>query len=423
MSNDSLWFSRLNLDNPYGIESYVLAILLAILVSVVSYPLVNVLDIANIIMLFLLEVFLCALWLGQGPSLVAALASVLLFDFFFVPPQFALLTTSVEHIVTLIVMLLIALLTGQITATLLAKNQALHLSEELTNSLYRMARELAGTVDKPQVETIAEHYPHNPVTESLLEIARERLHYADIAQVNRLQVESERLRASILSSLSHDLRTPLTALVGLTETLKAGGEQLSQPVQQEMLEAVHEQSVHLADMVTNLLDLARLSAGKLSLRTEWHSMLEVVGSALRLLNSLLPPERVQINIPANFPLLLFDAVLIERVVGNLLENAAKHTPTDTLISIHAHIVEDHAEICIADHGAGFPPHMLLAADARPPTTGLGLVICEAIIKAHQGSLHLEQHASGGACIRFTLPLGIPPVLENDPEEEFPDYGQ
>lgn len=139
MSNDSLWFSRLNLDNPYGIESYVLAILLAILVSVVSYPLVNVLDIANIIMLFLLEVFLCALWLGQGPSLVAALASVLLFDFFFVPPQFALLTTSVEHIVTLIVMLLIALLTGQITATLLAKNQALHLSEELTNSLYRLS--------------------------------------------------------------------------------------------------------------------------------------------------------------------------------------------------------------------------------------------------------------------------------------------
>ena len=424
MSVSSIGFLRLNMDGRHGLDSYVLGLLLPVLVCVIAYPLVNLLDSANIVMLFLLEVFLCALWLGQMPSLVAAFASVLLFDFFFVPPQFALLTTSIEHIVTLVVMLVVALLTGQLTAVLLSQNRALQLSEERTSALYRMARELTGAVDQQQIRDIAAGYPTTPAADSLMAIAGERLHYAEMAQVQYVQIETERLRASILSSLSHDLRTPLTALVGLTETLNVQSGQLPPPVQRDMVEAVHEQSVRLADMVTKLLDLARLSAGKLTLNKEWQSLEEVTGSALSLLKPLLLQhhQQVQVSIPPEFPLLAFDAVLIERVIGNLLENAAKHCPDHTLIRVSVRIVGDGAELCVADNGSGFPAHVLLMnTHQTTAVSGLGLAICAEIIKAHQGQLRLETGENGGARACLTLPLGIPPLMEDEPEEELLSY--
>lgn len=424
MSVSSIGFLRLNMDAPHGLDSYVLGLLLPVLVCVIAYPLVNLLDSANIVMLFLLEVFSCALWLGQMPSLVAAFASVLLFDFFFVPPQFALLTTSIEHIVTLVVMLVVALLTGQLTAVLLSQNRALQLSEERTSALYRMARELTGAVDQQQIRDIAAGYPTTPAADSLMSIAGERLHYAEMAQIQYVQIETERLRASILSSLSHDLRTPLTALVGLTETLNVQSGQLPTPVQRDMVEAVHEQAVRLADMVIKLLDLARLSAGKLTLNKEWQSLEEVIGSALSLLKPLLLQhhQQVQISIPPDFPLLAFDAVLIERVIGNLLENAAKHCPDHTLICVSARIVADSAELCVADNGSGFPPHVLLMnTHQTSAVSGLGLAICAEIIKAHQGQLRLETGEDGGARACLMLPLGIPPLMEDEPEEELLSY--
>lgn len=420
MSVSSIGFLRLNMDDPHGLDSYLLALLLPVLVCVISYPLVSLLDSVNIVMLFLLEVFLCALWLGQGPSLLAAFTSVLLFDFFFVPPQFALLTTSIEHIVTLVVMLVVALWTGQLAAALLSQNRALQLSEEHTRALYSMAKELTGAVDWQQMHDIAAHYPSTPGTDSLMAIASERLHYAEMVQANHVQIETERLRASILSSLSHDLRTPLTALVGLTETLNVKGGQLPPIVQRDMVEAVHEQAVRLADMVTKLLDLARLSAGKLTLNKEWQSLEEVTGSALNMLKPLLLQhhQQVQVSIPPDFPLLTFDAVLMERVIGNLLENAAKFSPDNSLIHVSARITEAYAEMCIIDNGPGFPPQVLLMNTSNAPViTGLGLAICAEILKAHQGQLRLESHAGGGACACFTLPFGIPPLMEDEPEEE------
>jgi K+-sensing histidine kinase KdpD len=423
-------FSRLSLQpvSSGGVKAYVLACVATLLVGALTFPFREEIGNANVIMLFLLEVFLCALWLGQKPSLLAALLAVFLFDFFFVPPQYALLTNSLKYSVMLVVMLLIALLAGQMAARLLAQNRELQASEERTRALYRMARELAGAANPQQVEEIAARYPAHSATGSLLEIARQRLHYAGLAQASHVQVEAERLRASILASLSHDLRTPLAVLVGLTETLNVQGGQLPLMVQRNMLEAVHEQAVRLADMVTKLLDLARLSAGKLTLNKEWQSLEEVTGSALGLLKPLLSQrhQHVQIMIPPDFPLLEFDAVLIERVIGNLLENAVKHCPDHSFIRVSAHLAGDCADLCIADNGPGFPPHVLLMNTADTPagkrdatlvSTGLGLAICAEILKAHQGQLRLEPCPGGGACACFTLPLGIPPFMEGEPEEE------
>ena len=411
-------FLRLQPGSLSGAKAYVLASLATILVAALTFPFHEEMDNANVVMLFLLEVFLCALWLGQKPSLLAALLAVFLFDFFFVPPKYALLTNSLKYSVMLVVMLLIALLTGQMAGRLLAQNRELQASEERTRALYRMARELAGASSPVQVDEIAARYPVNAATGSLLAIARQRLHYAGMAQASHVQMESERLRNSILSSLSHDLRTPLTSLVGLTEILNLQGQNLSS-VQQDMVEALHEQAVRLADMVTKLLDLARLSVGKLILNKEWQSLEEVSGSALSLLKPLLLQrhQQVKITIPPDFPLLEFDAVLIERVMGNLLENSAKHCPEHSLIRVNARIAGECAELCIADNGVGFPQHVLLMDTSPMPVTGLGLAICKEILKAHQGQLRLETGAEGGACACFTLPLGIPPLMDDEPEED------
>lgn len=417
MNLNSLRFLPIQAGHASGIKAYAIACFATLLLGVLTFPFHDDMGNANVVMLFLLEVFLCALWLGQKPSLLAALLAVFLFDFFFVPPKYALLTNSLKYIVMLVVMLLVALLTSQLAARLLAQNRELQISEERTRSLYSMARELAGASSPQQADEIAARYPRNPAVESLLEIARQRLHYAEMAQVSHVQAESERLRNSILSSLSHDLRTPLTALVGLTETLHLQGGVLSS-AQQETVDAVHEQSMRLAGMVTKLLDLARLSAGKFPLHKEWQSLLDVTGAALDLLEPVLAQRQINVHIPADFPLLEFDAVLLERVIGNLLENAAKYTPAGTAIDIDACIENSQAKVCISDCGQGWPANTPISGLGMTSRKGLGLTICEAILKAHGGSLILGQRANGGACACFTLPMGNPPSMEDELEEAF-----
>jgi two-component system sensor histidine kinase KdpD len=256
---------------------------------------------------------------------------------------------------------------------------------------------------------------------SLTAIAIERLHYVDVAQTTQLDIVSERLRSSILSALSHDLRTPLTALVGLADSLFLVKPALPAPAL-ETAQAMHEQAARLAGLVGNLLDMARLNAGNVTLRREWQPLEEVIGASIKLLGNALAAHPVRVALPADLPLLEFDAVLIERVFCNLLENAAKYAPAGTDVEITASQLADHIEIRVCDHGQGFPAGNLSAlfemfargqSASGKPGTGLGLAICRAIVEAHGGEISAENRQDGGACVRFTLPKGIPPVLEEE----------
>jgi two-component system sensor histidine kinase KdpD len=256
---------------------------------------------------------------------------------------------------------------------------------------------------------------------SLIAIAIERLHYVDVAQTTQLDMVSERLRSSILSALSHDLRTPLTALVGLADSLFLVKPALPPPAL-ETAQAMHEQAARLAGLVGNLLDMARLNAGNVTLRREWQPLEEVIGASIKLLGTALAAHPVRVALPADLPLLEFDAVLIERVFCNLLENAAKYAPTGTEVDIVASQLGEHVEIRVSDHGPGFPAGKLSAlfemfargqTESGKPGTGLGLAICRAIIEAHGGEISAENSPDGGACIRFTLPKGVPPVVEEE----------
>lgn len=258
---------------------------------------------------------------------------------------------------------------------------------------------------------------------SLMAIAIERLHFVDVAQTSQLQIASERLRTSILSALSHDVRTPLTVMYGLADALALGKPPLPSDAQDKVL-TIRENALRLSNMVGNLLDMARLQAGRVRLRKEWQPLEEVVGASIKLLDAGLQGHAVKVSLPADLPLLEFDAVLMERVFCNLLENAAKYAADAADIEIRALALGVVIEISICNAGSGFPPDSLArifelfergGVETAVPGFGVGLAICRAIVEAHGGSIRAHNTVDGGACVSFTLPCGTPPQIEGESE--------
>jgi two-component system sensor histidine kinase KdpD len=254
---------------------------------------------------------------------------------------------------------------------------------------------------------------------SLIAIALERVHYADVARSALVQMESERLRNSLLSALSHDLRTPLTALVGLAEALVRSEPALAQGPAQ-LATALHRESLRMSTLVVNLLDMARLEAGAVQLRLEWQGLEEVVGTALAACGNGLAQHHIVTDLPADLPLVQFDAVLVERVLCNLIENALKYTPAGSTIRISAAPACNKICLTVADNGPGLPAGRIGTLfdkfargvnESAIPGVGLGLAICRAIIEAHGGSIDGVTNADGGASFIILLPAGVPPSVE------------
>ncbi|MES2943065.1 MAG: DUF4118 domain-containing protein [Pseudomonadota bacterium] len=256
-------------------------------------------------------------------------------------------------------------------------------------------------------------------------IALERVHYVEIAQQAVVQMESERLRNTLLAAISHDVRTPLTALIGLAESLQASfaapaaGAQSAQ--QADMALAITQQARQLGALVTNLLDMARLQNGGVKLRSEWQSAQEVVGSAIRAARHALGGREVLTDVAAELPLVEFDAVLMERVLVNLLENAAKYGAAPIVVS--ASVTADSLVFSVRDHGPGLPAALKGReaelfdkftrgeAESATPGVGLGLAICKAVVDAHRGHISASNAVGGGAEFCVTLPRREPPATD------------
>jgi len=489
---------------------YAIAAAACALVALAAAPLHGVLELTNIVMLFLLTVVGTALRFGRGPAALSAVVGVLLFDYFFVPPVWSLSVSDAQYLITFAVMLLVALVIGQLTASLRAQARAAAERERRMRGLYQMSRELSGALAAQQVAEIGARFlraelgarsallvaddagelhqqagadaqvdpavarwcydrgepagrgthtlaasaalvlpllaPMRPrgalvvqlpgerrpgpeqrqlldTCASLLAISLERIHYIGVAQYSTLQIESERLRNSLLSAISHDLRTPLAALVGLADTLA-----LAQPplaaAQASVATAIGQAARRMATLVTNLLDMARLQAGAVQLRREWQPLEEIVGGALAACAPMLHGHPVQVQLARDLPLLHLDAVLFERVLVNLLENAARHTPPGTGLRLTARASGAQAEITLDDDGPGLPPGREEAVfekfergarESATPGVGLGLALCRAIVQAHGGSIAAHNRREGarvlGARFVIRLPLGTPPPLD------------
>src|SRR5277367_405459 len=258
---------------------------------------------------------------------------------------------------------------------------------------------------------------------ALIAIALERVHYVEVAQDAVVRMESERLRNSLLAALSHDLRTPLTVLVGLAESLTLTKPPLS-PEQLESAEAIQDEARRMSTLVSNLLDMARIESGEVKLNLQWQPLEEVVGSALNAAREMLKHHLVEVHLPRNLPLVRIDALLIERVLVNLLENASKYTPPGSRITMAAEVVGDQLSVSVSDNGPGlgagreeaiFQKFTRGERESATPGVGLGLAICRAIVESHQGKIVASHRPGGGAIFTFTLPLGHPPPAAEEPE--------
>ncbi|HND37250.1 MAG TPA: ATP-binding protein [Nitrosomonas sp.] len=446
---------------------------------------------------------------GRGPGAWAAALSVMLFDFFFVPPRFSFSVSDVQYLFTFALMLLVALTIGQLAAKLRFEATIANLRERRAQALAVLSKELSGALTVEQVVEIANRnvsgtfnsavalllpssqektkvagtsssqptidtavaqwvYDHQlpaglgthtlsaaashylplkapmrtrgvlvleakdllflnePEEKRLLDtfaaqiaLALERVHYVEVAQDALVSMEGERLRNSLLSAISHDLRTPLTALVGLASTL--ADTNLPENTRKELALAIHNEAQQMTELVTNLLDMARLQADGMKLKKDWQSIEEIVGSACMQLHRVMTTKNLIISIPANLPLCECDPILIQRVIVNLLDNAAKYTPTGSTISVSASAGNNEMTIMIEDNGPGLPLRQedkifekfaRGETESNKPGVGLGLALCKTIIEAHGGKISAENRVDGGARFIVTLPLGIAPIPED-----------
>jgi two-component system sensor histidine kinase KdpD len=260
---------------------------------------------------------------------------------------------------------------------------------------------------------------------ALLAISLERIHYIEVAQQSTVQIESERLRNSLLAAISHDLRTPLTALVGLADTLTLARPPL--PAEQsEVATAIGQSARRMSTLVSNLLDMARLQAGAVPLQRAWLPLEEVVGAAVAAGAELLGGRPLDVALPDNLPLLHLDAALMERVLANLLENAAKYTPPGSALRIGAALDSEHVRLFVDDDGPGLPPGQEARVfekfergerESATPGVGLGLAICRAIVEAHGGRIGGRNRERGGriegAHFEIELPRGTPPASPDE----------
>ncbi|MDK9715792.1 MAG: DUF4118 domain-containing protein [Sulfuritalea sp.] len=493
-----------------GIGDYLRAVLACAATTLLTLPLAGVVDAANIVMIFLLAVVLVAVWLGSGPAILAAFGGVALFDFFFVEPRLSMAVADAQYLITFAVMLVVALVIGQLAARLREKALLAARREDEMRALYDMAKQLSGAIAVEQVADIvrdflasrleieavlylprsddalvamparqggdrhqahvsavyeqgqpmhlaaeesgyapalalplvssvrtrgvllvySEHAERFSATErrplldavaSLAAIAVERLHYGEVVQQVTVNMESERLRTALLSAVSHDLRTPLTVLVGLADALTLAKPSLPAPALESAV-AIRDQALRLSGLVHNLLDMARLHTGKIVLNREWQPLEEVVGSSLKAMAGVLAGREVRVELAPDLPPLEFDAVLLERVFCNLLENAAKYAPRGTIL-ITAQVAGELVEIAVVDAGPGLPPDgedsvfdLFERGRHSGAGGGLGLAICRTIVEVHGGRIRAERRVEGGTRIVFTLPLGTPPVLEEEAGE-------
>jgi len=245
-------------------------------------------------------------------------------------------------------------------------------------------------------------------------VAIERISLAGVLAEARVLAETERLRAALLTSLSHDLRTPLASILGAVSSLRSFAEKYDAAQRDELLATLQDEAERLNRFVANLLDMTRLESGAIELRLELFDIGEIVGAALQRAGSVLVRHRVAVDVDPELPMLRLDAVLFEQVLFNLLDNAAKYSPPGSAIELRARAEGDSAVLEIIDEGPGIPSgdrarvfdkfYRVKARDRQRSGTGLGLAICRGFVEAQGGQIEASNRGDrSGAVLTIRLP--------------------
>lgn len=347
--------------------------------SAASWFLQRYVALPNLVLLFMLAVVAVAFGAGARAAMLASVLASLAYAGLYLPIGYLDAAELSQYVVTAIITMAMSLFISQLTTRW--RDKALESAERARelDRLYRYTREL----------------------------------------------ETERLRNSVLSALSHDLRTPLAGLIGASSSLMSDEVTLTAEARQALAGLIYDESRRMQALVENLLELARLESGPVTLQQDWQALDEIIGAVVPFWRKQLAPRALTLDLPDDLPLLRFDPRLIERVLVNLLENIGKYTPAETQVTISARAFEDRVELAIADDGPGFheDPDQLFQKfyrgdSAGPiPGAGLGLAICRAILEAHEGHISARSAQPHGAVFTLSLPCSAQPTQIMPDESE------
>ena len=253
-------------------------------------------------------------------------------------------------------------------------------------------------------------------------LALERAHLGEVAVQASLAAERETLRNTLLSSISHDLRTPLAVMAGAGSALAQHGATLDEATRVELARSIETTAREMSELVSNVLDLVRLESGQVALRRDWQTLDDLVGSALTRYQESLRSYKVETRLPAELPPVWVDGTLVVQLFANLFDNIAKYTPPGTRVLVSAVPLGDFVQVAVEDDGPGLPagdPARLFekfqrGQDEGPVIgVGLGLAIAQAIVRAHGGEIEAQRREGGGARFVFTLPCSEGPAVTPD----------
>lgn len=342
--------------------AYLFALCVVSVCTLIGFAAYKYVDSSNLIMIYLLGVVVVATKEQElrGPSIAAALLSTFSFDFFFIPPYFSFSVSDIQYFFTLMVMLLVTQIISHLTI--------------------RVQR------------------------------------HAEAMRKAKTQAEVEHLRNILLTSISHDLRTPLTAIMGSSSSLLQAGDDLNKSTRLELLNNIYDESKRLNRLVNNVLQIIRLEAGSIKISKQPCSLEDIISTALEVFEEQIGTKslKIKFDFAGSLPLVPLDPILIEQVLINLIENAIKYAPNSSYIKISTQLHEKTILLKIADRGPGinkeevdnlFEKFYQGKKSVRNDTGfGLGLAICKNIITAHGGKIWAENRKEGGAVFYISLPL-------------------
>lgn len=325
-------------------------------------------DIVNIAMVYIFAVVMIALFFDRGAAIASSVLCVIAFDFMFVPPEGTFTVDDAQYLLTFVIILTVALMISG-----------------LKENLRRQA---------------------------------------DAQAALAIEAETERIRSTLLASISHDLRTPLAVMAGASSSLAEGGERLPSPERTALARSIFYQARSMSEQVAKVLQMTRLETGSIKLERDWVAISEIAGSVLNRLADRLADHRLLVSFPSDLPLVRADAALIDQALVNLVENAARHTPPDTVVQVGAEHRGNDLVVSVQDCGPGidtadmdrvFAKFQGSSSEGKAGGVGLGLAICRSIIRLHGGEVWAENMPGGGSAFRFTLPVEEPPHLPTETE--------
>jgi K+-sensing histidine kinase KdpD len=372
--------NAVNSHQPSPAGGYLLAVAVSTLAALVAAAAERWLGLSDLSLVFMLAVVLVATRSSTGPALVTALLCFLAYNFFFIEPRFTLYIHARHGVATVLLFLAAALLAGRLASKLAMQVQALRDAHDQVLAREAQAQRLA----------------------------------ADL-QAERVASETERLRSALLSSVSHDLRTPLAAIIGAAGSLDSYGEAMDAQDRHALLETVRSEGERLDRYIQNLLDMTRLGHGTLALNRDWIGADELIGSAVGRLRRYQPGTRFAVSVDPGIGPIWVHPALVEQALFNVIENAAKFSPDDEAVAIDARRVGDRLRIDVVDRGPGIPEgerarifdmfYSAARGDRNRDGTGLGLAICRGMVGAHGGEVEAFPGPDGrGTTLRISLPF-------------------